>query len=75
MQRKENTADLSHKDGVKMWASNGYLIRVLHTYSERHSEQPETLPGQMTMKWGWRWRDLRQELLPLGSFPAATNWK
>lgn len=27
-----------------MWASNGYLIRVLHKYSERHNEQPEALP-------------------------------
>lgn len=63
MQRVENTPDLSHKDGVKMRASNGYLIRALRTDSDRSSEQPEALPGQMatTLGWGWGWRDRRQE--------------
>lgn len=65
---EETTPDLSHKGGVKMWTSSGYLIKVLHL----HSEQPGALPGQMTTKLGWGWGIRRQALLllllPLGSF-------
>lgn len=73
---EEITPDLSHKGGVKVWTSSGYLIRVLHL----HSEQPGALPGQMTTKlgWGWGWGIRRQAGAAAAAsrlLPAATGWE